>query len=408
MSDPETGDTPEPGAAESDGEGVPVKVLYGESKSESEFKPSGKVEHEAWERESQQKKDTKKKWVVGDRKPDPNKPAEPKEKTSSEIGFEPIYSNQVSGGVLRVGGDKTYASFLSGSASASFLGASADVKEKKAKLTVAEVKVQGSLAHGQIDLVDMVKKLFGFDEEPKPPAATYAPMAARLMDLTTHGTPLAPGPGSTNVFIGSMPAWRATVDICACAAPGAAPHGAGPSAIGEPTVMINSMPAIRMGDWVTEPTGGPNVIVMGCTSVFIGTPAGPPPAFKPPDDPNDLPWIMFESVASADLGSVSGDVNVGGEIDVAKRKGKAELKAGGMVAMAQASVPLKVRILIPFTSAYLGLGVTASGHAGALGAEAGASLKVNDGKKFFETSAGAGASLGAGASVKFSLDVSGK
>jgi len=35
------------------------------------------------------------------------------------------------------------------------------------------------------------------------------PLAARINDLTGHGNPLSPGPGSLTVLIGSMPAWRA-------------------------------------------------------------------------------------------------------------------------------------------------------------------------------------------------------
>ncbi len=35
------------------------------------------------------------------------------------------------------------------------------------------------------------------------------PPAARVTDLTSHGTPLNPGPGSPTVLIGFMPAWRA-------------------------------------------------------------------------------------------------------------------------------------------------------------------------------------------------------
>ncbi len=42
------------------------------------------------------------------------------------------------------------------------------------------------------------------------------PLAARIGDLTGHGTPLAPGPGSVNVFIGGLPAWRAVSDVHAC------------------------------------------------------------------------------------------------------------------------------------------------------------------------------------------------
>ncbi len=51
----------------------------------------------------------------------------------------------------------------------------------------------------------------------KPVAATSTPIvaqpgagrpAARVSDMTSHGTPLTPGPGSLNVLIGSLPAWR--------------------------------------------------------------------------------------------------------------------------------------------------------------------------------------------------------
>lgn len=35
------------------------------------------------------------------------------------------------------------------------------------------------------------------------------PPAARVTDMTSHGTPLTPGPGSLTVMIGFMPAWRA-------------------------------------------------------------------------------------------------------------------------------------------------------------------------------------------------------
>ena len=35
------------------------------------------------------------------------------------------------------------------------------------------------------------------------------PMAARLTDLTSHSPPLNPGPGSLDVLIGGLPAWRA-------------------------------------------------------------------------------------------------------------------------------------------------------------------------------------------------------
>lgn len=387
------------------------------------MKVSAKKESTLW------KKDFEKKEVgVGDRKPkDPNAPKDPAAPADSDaakdgadakkpeskvpavqIAIKSLYKGQAEGTVAKIGDDKTFASALSGKASAEFLGASLNVNEKKGKLTLVNAKAEGTVAHAQVDLVDMIKKLFGMDEKlPAPPAGPMSPMAARLMDLTTHGTPLAPGPGSTNVFIGSLPAWRATLDMCACAAPGAAPHGAGPSAIGEPTVLINGMPAIRMGDWVNEPTGGPNVIVQGCPTVFIGSPAGAPPPFKAPGD-DDLPWVLFESVVSADLGAAEAEAKADVSVDLLKAKGVAEGKIGASAALAKASLPLKVRLRIPFTSYYAGLGVEGTATLGSVGAEAGGKVKINDEKKLFEASGGAGAHLGGGLAAKFSIDVSEK
>jgi uncharacterized Zn-binding protein involved in type VI secretion len=75
------------------------------------------------------------------------------------------------------------------------------------------------------------------------------PPAARVGDQTSHGTPLGPGPGSVNVLIGGMPAWRATADFHACP-------------------LVN-LPAVRQGDMITE-NGPPNTIAMGCPTVLIG------------------------------------------------------------------------------------------------------------------------------------------
>lgn len=46
------------------------------------------------------------------------------------------------------------------------------------------------------------------------------PPAARVTDTTSHGTPLAPGPGCLNVLIGAMPAWRALPSAMASAVEG--------------------------------------------------------------------------------------------------------------------------------------------------------------------------------------------
>lgn len=95
--------------------------------------------------------------------------------------------------------------------------------------------------------------------------------AARAGDVTSHGTPLSPGPGSVNVLIGGMPAWRATADFHACplVSPGPVPHVGGIVAMGSVTVLINNLPAARQGDMIVE-SGPPNSIVMGCPTVLIG------------------------------------------------------------------------------------------------------------------------------------------
>lgn len=92
------------------------------------------------------------------------------------------------------------------------------------------------------------------------------PQAARTTDMTAHGTPLSPGPGSSNVLIGGLPAWRATVDTHSCPLPY---HGGGVVVVGSLTVLINDMPAARVGDVVVEALG-PNAIVLGCPTVIIG------------------------------------------------------------------------------------------------------------------------------------------
>jgi uncharacterized Zn-binding protein involved in type VI secretion len=95
-------------------------------------------------------------------------------------------------------------------------------------------------------------------------------LAARVGDVTSHGTPLGPGPGSFNVLIGGMPAWRVTADFHACPlVTGVVPHVGGVVAIGSLTVFINNLPAARQGDIIVE-GGPPNAIVIGCPTVLIG------------------------------------------------------------------------------------------------------------------------------------------
>jgi uncharacterized Zn-binding protein involved in type VI secretion len=94
--------------------------------------------------------------------------------------------------------------------------------------------------------------------------------AARLGDMTSHGTPLAPGPGCPTVLIVGQPAWRARSDTHACPlVDGLKPHVGGVVTVGSVTVMIGGFPAARQGDMVVE-AGTPNAIAVGAPTVMIG------------------------------------------------------------------------------------------------------------------------------------------
>ena len=162
------------------------------------------------------------------------------------------------------------------------------------------------------------------------------PPAARITDNVAHPLPpvLTPGPGSPNVLIGFLPAWRGVLAAAAAALKGAKqvsdaaiqvaeaataaaagtpglpaakaaeetvkataaanmgsmvmsmaggadihacvtplpipPHGPGVVIDGSPTVLINNLPACRLGDTILEPVGPPNKIVRGEVTVIIG------------------------------------------------------------------------------------------------------------------------------------------
>ena len=160
--------------------------------------------------------------------------------------------------------------------------------------------------------------------------------AARITDAVAHPLPpvLTGGPGSANVLIGNLPAWRGIplasagaiqsakavsetgikaaeaatkaaagtpglpaaklaeettkataaasmsstivssaggADIHNCATPlPVPPHGPGVVISGSPTVLINGLPASRLGDTIVEALGPPNKILGGCATVLIG------------------------------------------------------------------------------------------------------------------------------------------
>ena len=155
------------------------------------------------------------------------------------------------------------------------------------------------------------------------------PAAARVTDITVHGSPMVPGTGSTNVLIGGLPAWRAmspaavagflalvakiivNVNKLATAistnnVPAAAkitkdladqvpqavsmigamdkiicpmlllkiggpPNGPGVIVGGSTTVLINNLPAGRATDQIREVAAlDPNMVAVGFPTVIIG------------------------------------------------------------------------------------------------------------------------------------------
>ena len=75
------------------------------------------------------------------------------------------------------------------------------------------------------------------------------PPAATITSQTSHGTPLSPGPGSPNVKIGGLAAWRATIlDVHTCPLTTPNPHTGGSVSMGSTKVFINGFPSARMGD----------------------------------------------------------------------------------------------------------------------------------------------------------------
>ena len=95
------------------------------------------------------------------------------------------------------------------------------------------------------------------------------PAALRVGDLTAHGTPLGPGPGSSKVMIGGQPAWRALTDTHTCPVSSPSPHGGGVISKGSTKVFISGMPAARVGDIIVE-AGPSNSVTVGYPKVHIG------------------------------------------------------------------------------------------------------------------------------------------
>ena len=111
-------------------------------------------------------------------------------------------------------------------------------------------------------------------------ATQIAIQAAEAATLAAAGTPAQPGlyaaeqalKAASAASMGSMitsAAAGADIHICSVPMP-IPPHGPGVVIDGSKTVMINNLPACRMGDQVLEAVAPPNVIVSGAPTVIIG------------------------------------------------------------------------------------------------------------------------------------------
>jgi uncharacterized Zn-binding protein involved in type VI secretion len=104
--------------------------------------------------------------------------------------------------------------------------------------------------------------------------------AAEAATIAATGTPAQPGvyaaeqatKAACSAQMGGMiTSLAAGADIHICATPlPIPPHGPGVVIDGSKTVIINNLPACRMGDTILEALGPPNKIAMGEMTVIIG------------------------------------------------------------------------------------------------------------------------------------------
>lgn len=95
-------------------------------------------------------------------------------------------------------------------------------------------------------------------------AGTPGAPAAKAAEEVTKAT-AATAMGQT-ITAGAM---GADIHMCGTPLP-IPPHGPGVVVNGSMTVMINGLPAARMGDTIVEAVGPPNSIVKGLPTVWIG------------------------------------------------------------------------------------------------------------------------------------------
>jgi uncharacterized Zn-binding protein involved in type VI secretion len=289
-----------------------------------------------------------------------------------------------------------------------------DPTSQDVELMPVDVQGQFSVVHGQADLTFNYQKalesFFGLSDDPKSPIVERVErtmMAARVSDMTSHWSPLFPGIGSTNVFIGGLPAWRANLDFHACSEP---MDVGGPVLVGSPTVHINFMMACRMGDVVMEIPGGPNIIATGCPTVLIG-PKGDADFTEviEPQEVDSGSGLGIHANATGDFDSVSCEASAGVVGNWPQEKAIFKAKAGCMAAVLKGnlsgSIDLPLWFVSPVASWVFGdhtvtVGVSAQGSVGSVGANGHAEFGSSEEKGVYGSIGGdAAAGYGGGFNV---------
>ena len=100
---------------------------------------------------------------------------------------------------------------------------------------------------------------------PGAPAAVTAEETAKATAVSTMSSTISSAAGGAATPSGGVPDLHGCMTLLP-----APPHGPGVVIDGSATVLINGLPACRMGDTILEPVGPPNKIVMGYPTVIIG------------------------------------------------------------------------------------------------------------------------------------------
>ena len=77
---------------------------------------------------------------------------------------------------------------------------------------------------------------------------------ATIGNITAHGTPLSPGPGSPNIFINGRSVWRASVDFHSCPVSDPKTHVGGVVLAMGTRVLGNNFQIAIKGDKIIEAT----------------------------------------------------------------------------------------------------------------------------------------------------------